>query len=72
MIVSLSFRIGNVYEQQVLSLRLSPSAQESLYDLRAGIYKYKMETDFNGQRTLLHEGELKLAPCEKAVKDIKD
>jgi len=71
MVVSMYFRMGNAYEQQALSLRLSPSAQESLYDLRAGIYRYKMESDSSGQRILLHEGELKLAPCEKAVKDIK-
>ncbi len=70
-VVSMYFRTGNVYEEQELSLRVSPSAQESLYDLRAGIYKYKMESDCDGQRTILHEGELKLAPCEKAVKDIK-
>ena len=71
MIVSLFFRTGNMYEAQPVSLQLSASSQESLYELRAGIYKYRIEADSAGQRTLLHEGELKLSPCEKAVKDIK-
>ena len=71
MIVSLFFRAGSFYEQLPVSLQLSPSSQESLYELRAGIYKYKIESDSSGQRKLLHEGELKLTPCEKAVKDIK-
>ncbi len=71
MIVSLYFRVGNDYEQRSLSLRLSPSSQESLYDVRSGIYKYKIEEESNGQRTMLHEGELKLAPCEKLARDIK-
>ena len=70
-IISLYFRMGNSYEPQPFSLQLLPSSQESLYDVRAGIYKYKIETDSSGQRALLHEGELKLAPCEKAAKDIK-
>ena len=72
MIVSLYFRAGSNYEAQVLSLKLTPSSQETLYDIRSGIYKYKIESDLNGQRILLHEGELKIAPCEKAVKDIKE
>ena len=71
MIVSLFYRAGNVYEQLPSSLLLSPATQESLYELRAGIYKYKIESDSSGQRKILHGGELKLAPCEKAVKDIR-
>lgn len=71
MLVSLYFRAGNIYEPQPLSIMLAPSSQESLYDIRSGIYKYKIETDLNGLRAVLHEGELKLLPCESFVKEIK-
>lgn len=71
MLVSLYFRAGNIYEPQPLSLMLSPYSQESLYDVRSGIYKYKIESDVNGLKTVLHEGELKLQPCEKSVREIK-
>lgn len=71
MLVTLYFRVGSIYEQQPLTLQLSPSTQETLYDIRSGIYKYKIENDSSGAKTLLHEGELKLSPCEKAAKEIK-
>ena len=71
MIISLYFRVGNSYEPGPLSLQVSPSSKESLFDVRAGVYKYKIETDSAGQRTLLHEGELRLAPCEKVVRYVK-
>ena len=70
-IVSLYARNGNVYDTQALSLKLSPLTQESLYEIRTGIYKYRIETEGEDERVLLHEGELKLQPCDKLVKEIK-
>ena len=70
--VSLYLRNGNGYELKPLSLSVSPSTTESLYEIRSGIYKYKIETDLAGQKTTLHEGELKLQPCDKTMKEIKE
>jgi hypothetical protein len=69
--VSLFLRLGNVYDIKPLVLTLAASSQESLYEVKAGVYKYKIETDEAGQRIVMHEGELKLQPCDKAVKEIK-
>jgi len=69
--VSLYIRIGNTYDTQALSLKLSPQTQESLYELKAGIYKYKVETGADEEMILMHEGELKLQPCDKLIKEIK-
>lgn len=69
--VSLYFRVGTNYEAKPLTLSVAPHFQEGLYQVRSGIYKYKIETDNNGQRVLLHEGELKLDPCSKEAREIK-
>lgn len=71
MAVTIYLRNGNTYEIESLSMKVAPLSQESLYEVRAGIYKYKIESDSAGQRTLLHEGDLKLRPCDKLVKQIK-
>jgi hypothetical protein len=70
-VVSLFLRIGNAYDIKPLVLTLAALSQESLYELKAGVYKYKIETDEEGQKIIMHEGELKLQPCDKLVKEIK-
>ena len=70
-LVSLYLRTGNLYDAEPLSLKLAPASQESLYEVKSGIYKYRIETDSSGQRAVLHEGELKLLPCDKLIKEIK-
>jgi hypothetical protein len=40
-----------------------------LYELQAGIYKYRIES--GEQKILLSEGELKLNACDKMLKEIK-
>lgn len=69
--VSLFLRIGNAYEVKPLVLTLAALSQESFFELKAGVYKYKIETDEEGIKVIMHEGELKLQPCDKAVKEIK-
>jgi len=71
--VLLFIRIGNTYDTQALSLKLSPMSQESLYDIKTGIYKYRIESETGDdeERIILHEGELKLQPCDKTVKEIR-
>ncbi len=70
--ISLFMRTGNEYEAKPLILNVSPLTKESLYEIKSGIYKYKIETDVDGKTMILHEGELKLKPCDKAVREIKD
>lgn len=69
--VSLFFRIGNNYDTRPLMLTLSALSQESLFELRTGIYKYKIETGEEDEQVILHEGELKLEPCDRLIREIK-
>ena len=69
--VSLYLRNGNIYDTPALSLKLSAYSQESLYDLKTGIYKYTIESEVEEAMVIIHQGELKLQPCDKLVKEIK-
>ena len=70
--ISLYKRNGAVYETIPLTIKILPKAQECWYELRAGIYKFKMETDGEADKKItFREGEMKLTACENAVKDIK-
>lgn len=69
--VSLFRRNGNTYETAVLSLKVLPKNQECLYELKSGVYKIKLETEENGIKTSLREGEIKLNACENVFKEIK-
>ena len=69
--VSLYLRNGNAYAMIPLVLNISASSQENLYEIKAGIYKYKIETGLGTEKMILHEGELKLEPCEKAIREVK-
>lgn len=71
-LVSLYKRNGNVYEAGVLSLKIMPKNQEFLYELKAGVYKIKFETEEGTVKRLLREGEIKLNACENMFKEIKN
>lgn len=71
LLVSLYRRNGNVYEAGILTLKISPKNQECLYELKAGVYKMKLETEENGVRVSIREGEIKLNACENIFKDVK-
>lgn len=68
--VTVSFfkRTGLVY-LPALTLKIAINSQECLYELQAGIYKYKIES--GEQKVLVNEGELKLNACDKIVREIK-
>ena len=70
--VSLYKRIGNGYEPGVLTSKILPKSQECLYELKAGIYKFRLETDDGDSLKLFREGELKLNACGNMIKEIKD
>ncbi len=70
-LVSLYLRTGNTYAPDPLFLTVSSINQESLYELKTGIYKYKVEAVKADEKYTMHEGELKLEPCDKLVREIK-
>ena len=70
--ISLYKRNGSVYEANVLTMKVLPKAQETVFELRAGIYKFKIEIDGeDDERTIYREGEMKLVACENIVREIK-
>lgn len=64
-------RNGNGYTEKPLVLTLAGFSQESLFELKAGIYKYKIETLEDGEPLTLHQGELRLNPCDNLLREIK-
>ena len=70
--ISLFKRNGNLYEANVLTMKVLPKAQECLYELKSGIYKFKIEIEGEDEKRIVYrEGELKLIACENIVKEIK-
>jgi hypothetical protein len=72
LLVSLYRRNGNIYEAGILSLKILPKNQETLYELKAGIYKLKFETEEDEEKKVFREGEIKLNACENVFKEIKN
>lgn len=70
--VSLFKRNGNNYEANVLTIKILPKMQECWYELKSGIYKFKIEVDGEDDKKVIYrEGEMKLLACENIVKEIK-
>ncbi|MEI7735955.1 MAG: hypothetical protein WCI49_10835 [Ferruginibacter sp.] len=70
--ISLYKRNGATYEAIPLTIKVLSKSQECWYELRAGIYKFKIEIDGEDDKKItFREGEMKLGACENAVKDIK-
>ena len=70
--ISLYKRNGSTYEPNVLTMKVLPKALECLYELRAGIYKFKIEIDGeDDERIVYREGEMKLVACENIIREIK-
>ncbi|HMK05418.1 MAG TPA: hypothetical protein VK489_14550 [Ferruginibacter sp.] len=70
--ITLYKRNGSAYEPNVLTMKVLPKAQEILYELRSGIYKFKIEIDGeDDERIVYREGEMKLNACENIIKEIR-
>ncbi len=70
--ISLYKRNGAAYEAIPLTIKVLSKSQECWYELRAGIYKFKIEIDREDDKKItFREGEMKLGACENAVKEIK-
>ena len=72
LLVSLHRRNGNIYEASVLSLNFLPKNQETLYEIKAGIYKIKYEMEEADEKKIIREGEVKLIACENIFKEVKN
>jgi hypothetical protein len=73
LLVSVYKRNGNLYEPGVISLKILPKNQETIYELKAGIYKIKYETENeDDDKKTIREGEVKLIACTNVYKEIKN
>jgi hypothetical protein len=60
------------YEALPFTMKVITKKQECWYELRSGIYKYKIELDVGGIKTLMSEGELRLQSCENMLREITE
>lgn len=72
LVASLYKRNGNTYEAGALSMKVLPKDQGYLYELKTGVYKLKLETEDNGVKKVLQEGEIKLNACQNFYKEVKN
>jgi hypothetical protein len=70
--ISLYKRTGEVYCIQPLTLKIAAGSRESLYEIPAGIYKFKIEHAEGEVKLLYKEGEIKIQACDKILKEIKE
>jgi hypothetical protein len=70
--ISLYKRTDTGYEAEPFTMKVITKKQECWYELRSGIYKYKIELDVAGVKTLMSEGELKLQPCDNMQREITE
>jgi hypothetical protein len=70
--ISLYKRTDAGYEAQPFTMKVITKKQECWYELHSGIYKYKIEIDTNGTKTLMSEGELRLQTCDNMQREITE
>jgi hypothetical protein len=70
--ISVYKRTDAGYEAQPFTMKVITKKQECWYELRSGIYKYKIEIDAGGIKTTFSEGELKLQPCDNMQREITE
>ncbi len=69
--VNLYKRNGEAYASTALSLIIEINSSECLYEIQAGIYKYKIEYKDKDKTVIQKEGEIKLVACDKRTEEIK-
>lgn len=70
--VSIYKRTDTGYDARPFVLKILIAKEECLYEMRAGIYKYRIEIDGLQGKTILREGELKLQACENMQREITE
>ena len=71
-IISIYRRNGNDYEEKPFTMKVLSQKEECWFELKAGIYKYRIEIDSGIYNALLREGEFKLEACDNMEREIKD
>ena len=70
--ISLYKRNGSTYVAVPLTLAVINNSKECVYEIPAGIYKYKIETaDEDEKRIVYKEGELRILPCSTSEEEIR-
>lgn len=70
--ISVYKRTDAGYEAQPFTMKVITKKQECWYELHSGIYKYKIEIDTAGAKTLMSEGELRLQPCDNMQREVTE
>lgn len=72
LIITIYKRTEEGYEAQPFTMKVLSQKEECWFEMRAGIYKYRIELDATPTRVLLREGEFKLEACENMKREISD
>lgn len=70
--ISLYKRNGNMYTTIPLNLTLLNNSKECLFEIQAGIYKYKIEYENEDEkRIVFKEGEIKITSCNNRLEEVR-
>lgn len=70
--ISLYKRNGSTYAAVPLTLTVINNSKEYLYEIPAGIYKYKIEMENEDEKKIVYkEGEIRIQACENADEEIR-
>lgn len=72
LVISIYKKNEDTYESQPFTMKVLSQKQECWYELKAGIYKYRIEVDTATAKTLFSEGEFKLEACDKMQREITE
>ncbi|MBS0647192.1 MAG: hypothetical protein JSR97_11480 [Verrucomicrobia bacterium] len=72
LVISIYKKNGDTYEAQPFTMKVLSQKQECWYELKAGIYKYRIEVDTGTTKTLFSEGEFKLEACDNMQREITE
>ncbi len=70
--ISIYKKAGESYSTSPFTIKVLSNAQECWYELKAGIYKYKIEVENAGVKSVFREGDIKLNPCDKMEREITE
>lgn len=72
LVITIYRRTDDGYEAQPFTMKVLSQKEECWFELKAGIYKYRIELDATPNKVLLREGEFKLEACENMKREISD
>ena len=70
--ISIFRRTDAAYETVPFTVKVISKKTECLYELKSGIYKYRIETGNGADKVLVNEGEFRLQPCDNMKREIKE